>query len=372
MKLLALIKKEFYRFFHDPKLIVTILLPGIIIFLIYNVIGAFMNETEPVNYDYKVCVAGTSATSGAFTALVGEAVKESDSKVEFTVSTAEEGKAAVEKGEADACLVFSENFGEAAGGSVEIYYDGARDASSSFYGIASAVLQASAMRFAVVGHNFETTENLGKTVFAGLLPFLVAIFIFSACMSVTLESVAGEKERGTLATILATSAKRHEIALGKILPLSCISALGAASSFLGVALSLPKLVGTGFGVLGGYAFGHYALLFLLILSIVPLIVSAIACVSTLSRSVKEASAYTSVIMILVMVVSILSIFLSSLGNWYVAVPVLNAVISMGKVLGGELAIWQSLVSVGANLLYTALLVFLISKMFSSERIMFGK
>ena len=34
MKLLALIKKEFHRFFHDPRLIVTMLLPGLVIFLL--------------------------------------------------------------------------------------------------------------------------------------------------------------------------------------------------------------------------------------------------------------------------------------------------------------------------------------------------
>ena len=205
-----------------------------------------------------------------------------------------------------------------------------------------------------------------------VLPLIVVCFIFSACMSVTLESVAGEKERGTLSTVLVTSVKRSHIALGKILPLSCISMLGALSSFLGTALSMPKLMGVSMGFLGGYSAWSYVLLCLLILSAVPLVVSLIALVSTLSRSVKEASAYTGVVMILVMVVSLVSAFVPTIGDWAVALPILNATVQMQGILGGRLPVWQSLVSVGANLLYTALLVVVITKLLSSERVMFGK
>lgn len=369
MKIAALMKKEFYRFFHDPRLIITILLPGLAIFFIYNLIGAFINTEE--RYDFRVCIAGESA----LVEVLESAVTESGSAVEWTKCTAEEGKAALENGEADACLVFSEAFDETLlGGSVELWYDDAVGASSAFSSLAYSVLQGSAMRFSVSLHSLTDGRDVGKAIMANMLPLLVVIFIFSACMSVTLESMAGEKERGTLATILATSVKRSHIALGKVVPLSCIAAIGAASSFLGVILSLPKLMGVGWGTLfaGGFGFGSYLLIFLLILSFVPLIVSAIAAVSTLARTVKEASGYTGAIMLVVMVLSFVSVAAADLGNWVVAVPVLNAVIAMGKILGGELFLWQALVSVGFNAGYTVLLVLLIARMLSSERIMFGK
>jgi len=46
-------------------------------------------------------------------------------------------------------------------------------------------------------------------------------------------------------------------------------------------------------------------------------------------------------------------------------------VCMQSVMTGSIMIWQTFVSVGINLVYTALLVFAISKMLSSERIMFG-
>ena len=222
-------------------------------------------------------------------------------------------------------------------------------------------------------NDFAESADFARIMMAGLLPFLIVIFIFSACMSVTLESVAGEKERGTLATILVTSARRTDIALGKVLPLSCVSLIGAASSFLGVILSLPTLMGISVGsaVSGVGALG-YLMLLLLIVSVVPLIVSAIAVVSTLSHTVKEASGYTSVLMLLMMVLSIVAAFVSGIGDWVVAIPMLNAVVCMQGVLTGAMSIWKCLVSFGLNFVYTALLVFVIARLLSSERVMFGK
>lgn len=376
MKLLALIKKEFHRFFHDPRLIITVILPGIIIFALYNVLGTVVHESdigEGETYEYRLLVTGESFV----TETIAAAVKESGSTLKIELAESEEaGKAAVEEGGASLYMKFSQNFDECfiggtATGEVEIWYNDLDEQGAVLYQISAAVLESVGMRFTILPHSVASEDDFGKMLMASLLPFLVVTFVFSACMSVTLESIAGEKERGTLSTILATSVPRSHIALGKIVPLSAISALGAASSFLGVLLSMPKLMGTSLSAFGGYGLFSYLALFLLIVSFVPLIVGAIATVSTLSKSVKEASAYTSFIMVLLMVLSLTSTFLS-LGNWIVGVPVFNAVFIMGKILGGEVLVWQTLLSVGFNLLYTVLLVLLVSKLLSSERVMFGK
>ncbi len=368
MKLVSLMKKEFHRFFHDPRLIVTMLLPGILIFLLYTFIGEISHSDE--KRAFKVYLSGNSAAVG----IIEQAITEDGSEVEWLpVEDEEAARAAVEEGEATAILTFTENFdlfGEDA--RAGIVYDSASEDGVYFYSLASSVLIGVGMRFPI---DVETVKEdaVAMTEFLSvLLPMLIVCFIFSACMSVTLESVAGEKERGTLSTILVTSAKRSDIALGKILPLSCISMLGAVSSFIGVALSMPKLMGVSLGTLGGYPVWSYFLILLLILSIVPGIVALISTVSALSRSVKEASAYTSVLMILVMVVSIVTGVLPMMGDWACAIPVLGAVIAMQKVLAGGLFLWQSFLAVGVNLLFTALLVVIMTKLLSSERIMFGK
>ncbi len=375
MKLIALIKKEFHRFFHDPRLIITMLLPGLVIFLLYTVMGEAIHA-EPEKQDYKVYVKGEAT---AFTSVLQTALEEDGNTVEWLPLEDEEAaKKAVEEGEATAILYFSENFNDiisdpsGTGGEVAIVYDPMDEAGSAFYALSTALLQQIGMRFSVRSEPLISEEGIGRQIMQQLLPLIIVCFVFSACMSVTLESVAGEKERGTLSTILVTSAKRLHIALGKIIPLACISMLGALSSFLGVALSMPRLMGISMGFLGGYSVGSYFLLLFLIVSFVPFIVAMISVVSTAARSVKEASAYTSVLMIFVIVLSLVTAFLPTIGNWAVAIPVLNALVFMQQLLAGGLPVWQSLVSIGMNLFYTAGLVLLMTKMLSSEKIMFGK
>lgn len=368
MKLCSLMKKEFHRFFHDPRLIVTMLLPGILIFLLYTFIGDISHSDQ--KRAFKVYLSGESAVVG----FLEQQIVEAGDEVEWLPLDDEEAaRAEIEEGEATAFLSFTENFdlfGE--GARVGIVYDSGSEDGTYFYSLASSVLIGVGMRFSIDVETVKADEAVGAEFLSTLLPMLIVCFIFSACMSVTLESVAGEKERGTLATILVTSAKRRDIALGKILPLSCISMIGAASSFLGVALSMPKLMGVSLGALGGYSVWSYLLVLLLMISIVPCIVALISTVSALSRSVKEASGYVSVLMILFMVLSLVTGFLPAIGDWGYAVPVLGAVIAMQKILAGGLLVWQSFLAVGVNLLFTALLVFLMTKMLSSERIMFGK
>ena len=368
MKLLALMKKEFHRFFHDPRLIITLLLPGFVIFIIYSAMGNWIFDSDTERYDYKVYLAGESEV----TAYIEQVATQDGSTLAWLNASHEDAIAAVESGNASAYLVFSENFDSVEGGSVEIYYSANGDG-ETFYSLSSMVLQSYGMKFSIVPHSFLTDSDMSMMIWGSLLPMLVVVFVFSACMSVTLESVAGEKERGTLTTILATSVKRTHIALGKILPLCCIAALGATSSFLGVALSLPKMLGISIGAfIGNYGFSSYLLLFLTIVGLVPLIVSLISVVSAFSRSVKEASAYTSVVMLLMIVLSIGSALIAELGAWSVAVPILNAVVAMQNILAGTASVLNVLLAFGLNILYSALLVILIAKMLSSERIMFGK
>ena len=223
MKLCSLMKKEFHRFFHDPRLIVTMLLPGILIFLLYTFIGDISHSDQ--KRAFKVYLSGESAVVG----VLEQQIVEAGDEVEWLPLDDEEAaRAEIEEGEATAILSFTENFdlfGE--GARAGIVYDSGSEDGTYFYSLASAVLIGVGMRFSIDVETVKADETVGAEFLSMLLPMLIVCFIFSACMSVTLESVAGEKERGTLATILVTSAKRRGIALGKILPLSCISMIGA-------------------------------------------------------------------------------------------------------------------------------------------------
>lgn len=379
MKILALMKKEFLRFFCDPRLIVTMLLPGIVIYVMYSLMGGIMWDQKAESYEFRIYLSGSSAA----TAYIDAAVTASGSQIELIPTDDIDGaKAEVELGEATALLVFSQGFDEAVGGytgesaptaKAEIYFRSADEESLAFYTIAAGVLDGYQRQFTFTSNDCSDSGDVFSSVMGNILPFIVVALIFSSCMGVTLEAIAGEKERGTLATVLVTPVKRFHIAVGKVAPLSCIALIGAVSSFLGIMLSMPKLMGLSVGeMLGSVGFTAYFLLFLLIISLVPMIVSMIAAVSTYAKSVKEATSYTSVLMIFTFVLSLVAAFAPNLGGWIAFVPVLNVVVAMQNILAMSFSLWQALASIGMNLVYTALLLFAVGKMLGSEKIMFGK
>lgn len=49
----TIIKKEFSRFFKDRRMVVTVLLPGLLIYVIYSIMGAVFSDMTGVDEDYK-------------------------------------------------------------------------------------------------------------------------------------------------------------------------------------------------------------------------------------------------------------------------------------------------------------------------------
>lgn len=167
-----------------------------------------------------------------------------------------------------------------------------------------------------------------------MLPMLLMIFLFSGCMSVAPEAIAGEKERGTIATILVTPTKRSELAVGKIFALSIIALLSGASSTLGTMLSLPKLMG-GVETMSAayYTAADYLVLAAVILSTV-LLVALISIISAYAKTIKEAQTSVMPLMIVVIFLGVTAMFGSGAKSQlvYYCIPLYNSVQAMVGIL----------------------------------------
>jgi sodium transport system permease protein len=208
-----------------------------------------------------------------------------------------------------------------------------------------------------------------------LLPLLLMTFLFSGCMAVAPESIAGEKERGTIATLLVTPLRRRDLALGKILSLSIIAILSGASSFIGTMLSLPNLMGdTGVDTGAPYSVGDYLLLFLLVLSTVLLLIALISIVSAMAKTIKEATTWVSPLLIVVMLISVTAMiptFAPTSSIMYM-IPLYNSVQCMSQIFSFAYQTQDIIITVVSNIVYAAVCVFVLARMFSSERVMFAR
>ena len=387
---LTIIKKEFARFFGDKRMVIsTILVPGLMIYLLYSLMGTMMSKQLVTAEDYvgTAYVQNMPAElSPMFEALPLEWQEVSDNEI----SDIQDSLAAKES---DLLMIFPENFmsdmaaydstSGTAAPNVAVYYNSSRTESSTVYSMVTSLLDTYETtltnRFDInagtVKYDMASDKDATGQLFAMMLPLLLMIFLFSGCLSVAPESIAGEKERGTIATLLVTPMKRSSLALGKIISLTCIALLSGISSFIGTMLSLPKMMGGALELdTSYYSVTDYALLLGVILSTILVLVSLISCVSAMAKSIKEASSLCTPLNILTMVVSLVPSMggddLKKLGMFFI--PIYNSVLCMNAIFSFEVNLAGVLITIGMNVVYACVLTFILTRIFNNESAMFSK
>lgn len=384
----TIMRKEFDRFFKDKRMVVsTLLLPGLMIYFVYSIMGSamgsqFMTEEE---YMYKIEVVNMPAT---LEPMFGEDMFEVINVDSLDVDSLAER---ISDKEVDVAVVFAENFDSTVAGAgvestdIEIYFNSTVTASSEAYGVVSSMIDS--VETSIVDifkvnadvekkYDLSTEEEMAGFLMAMIMPMLLVSFLFSGSMGVAPEAIAGEKERGTMATLLVTPINRAHIAIGKIVSLSAIALLSGLSSFIGIILALPAYMESVMGDVDMQVYGvkEYAVVLIVILSTVLLIVSLISVISAYAKSVKEAGSFISPIMIVSMLLGITTMFGG--GNlqpmWVYLIPMYNSVQCFAAIFNFEINLVPILVTFASNLLYAVILGFILTKMFNSEKIMFKK
>ena len=374
------------RFFTDKRMLLSLFLPGILIFIIYTAMGSvfsnFLNPSDDYNYivyiDNPVEEFNVINTSSPYKIEIKNFNNLSNEEKENY-------KNDIKNEKIDLLICFESDFynklnnGEKP--NVEIYYLSTSTASSTIYNYYFQTLNNNSMTInynyfvnqnSDINYDLSTDEDKSKVIITMVLPFILVIMLFTGCMNVTTESIAGEKERGTIATLLVTPVKRSEIALGKILALSVTSIVSSITSFLGLALSLPKLLqGTGDITLSMYGISTYIYVLLIIIVITILFTTLLSIVSCFSKSIKEANQYATPLMFLIMAISGSTYFISN-NNWYLyLIPIFNSINCLSEIFSLNFNLVNFLITIISNIVYISLGVFVVTKMFDNEKVMFN-
>lgn len=387
----TIIKKEFARFFGDKRLVfTTVLMPGLLLFVLYTLMGKGMSSEFSTDDEYvaKAYVQNMpEELSSVFSGLSAEWNVVTEVEVEKI-------KEEIVNKEADVLLIFPKDFvGEvetykadsgADAPNVGIYYNSTASESSKIHSLIVDILNvyegSMANKFDInageESYDMATDKDVASQFLAIMLPMLLMTFLVNGCGSVAPEAIAGEKERGTIATLLVTPMKRSALALGKIISLSCIALLSGISSFVGTMLSLPNMLG---GTVDGmdaslYKVSDYALLLGIILTTVMVLVSLIAVISACARSIKEAATAVSPLMVLVMGIGLLPMLTGSGEKSFgmFLIPLYNSVQCIHGVFSFAYEPMQMFVTMLVNIAVSGILVWVLTKMFNSEKIMFAK
>ena len=392
---LTIFLKELKRVFTDKRMLISLFLPGVLIYFVYTIMGSVMTKvvTQSSTKDTTFQVAYTnnfnsSKTEGQLPKLmtyVEATIKggTNNNKVEFkefTTGELDSYKEELRAGKYHLVVSFTDDFenklaDNTASNNVDIFYNGDSSASSDLYNFVSQVVGVSYTNYTVnlngqVAANVGDKDMMAMKIAAMIIPMVTISILFSTVLSLCPEAIAGEKERGTLASLLLTPIKRSEFVAGKILSLSTTAIASGIVSFTGLILSIPKLMG-GFNITISPVDG--LLLFLLVVTVLLLFVAIGVFISALANTVKEAAGYLSPIMIVFMLFG-MAPSLFGFDQWYLSfVPILNVCVSINALLNGaeNLLLFFGL-TVASTVLYTGLLMFGVTKLFNKERVVLGQ
>ena len=226
--------------------------------------------------------------------------------------------------------------------------------------------------------NYNVTEIKGESIFGNQIILMAITFTIMAitlsCIYTSTDTTAGEKERGTLETILTFPISRKELIFGKYL---AISISGIVTLLIGVLLSILSLyyVKNSFSIYDNVIFNINTitiLLTILILLFYTLFISGLCItIASFTKSFKEAqSALTpiSLVTCIPMFLEMLNINISGVLSF---IPIINHTIVINNILTSSININNILITIISSIIYIIVLLLFINKMYKSEKILFN-
>jgi len=225
------------------------------------------------------------------------------------------------------------------------------------------------------GNNVATQqENLGQLL-GNFLPFLIILWLLSSATAISSDLVAGEKERGTLETLLISPVPLLAMVMGKWLAITLSSWLAGALTLLSLWCTAWLLVATlasdaVVSLMAGLSAFSLVAGLVILLPTAGLVAAAFLVSSTWAQSFKEAQTYASGLMILFFIPLFANLSGTVDLTWLSAlIPVLNASLVFAELLKGSLMVGFLLPMVLADAVVIFVILVLAVALYKSERVL---
>lgn len=184
-------------------------------------------------------------------------------------------------------------------------------------------------------------EKVGEQV-GGMIPYLLVIFCFLGAMYPAIDLAAGEKERGTLETLLSSPASRGQIVVGKFLVIALAGIITAIVSFVWVYLVFKQNQGMAQEAFSGFIqLIQWKSVILLLSLLIPLCVffaAILLSASVYAKSYKEAQSIIGPLNFIVIIPVFIGIFPGiKLSPLTALVPILNVSLASKDIVSGTIS-----------------------------------
>jgi sodium transport system permease protein len=225
--------------------------------------------------------------------------------------------------------------------------------------------------------NVAPPEKVGGSSFGGMIPYIMIILCFTGAMYPAIDLTAGEKERGTMETILCSPAARSELVLGKFLVV-LVASLATVACSIG-SMGLTALIGSGWlrstigagATLPTLSVPGVLSVVVLVLPLAVLFAALLMTISLFAKSYKEAQTYVSPLLILVILPAVGAVLPGiELTTTLSLIPILNIALVSKDLVAGTFPLLPLTLIFLSTCVYAGAALALAVRMFNREDVIF--
>lgn len=214
-------------------------------------------------------------------------------------------------------------------------------------------------------------ETIGKLI-GGFLPYLFIAFGFMGCMYPAIDLFTGEKERGTLETLLTTPVSRWQILIGKMGVVVLSGLVAASFTMLGIFLTIevfdiiqePRILEIIHQIL---TLKFIAMFYLLLIPLIVFFAGVMVPIAVYAKTFKEAQSIIAPMNALIVLPAMVGFFPGIELNWTTAcIPIVNIVLATKELIAGTLEMPYLLLSFGIMITLASIAVLLSYRRFGKE------
>ena len=228
----------------------------------------------------------------------------------------------------------------------------------------------------------STPGLAASKVLGAFLPYMIMLMMFAGSMQHGIYTTAGEKERGTLLSLLSTSLPRNQIIWGKLIYVFSIGLISALINLASMGIAMGRMIPAEAGAASGAGHGLGALssianpvtlslTFLLMIPLGLLFANFIVLMGTQAKNTVEAG---TAIMPGFMVVIVAAVFSMAPGIEKMAflpyVPILNVSLAVRKLFSHQANALEYVIAFAMTVGLAGLLTWLSTRLLNRESALF--
>jgi sodium transport system permease protein len=227
--------------------------------------------------------------------------------------------------------------------------------------------------------NVAPPEKVGGATIGSFIGYMVIILSMTGAIYPAIDLTAGEKERGTMETILSSPVSRLDLVLGKFLlvfsaslttAILAVTSMGLSFAYMGHAISSQSNSSSG-GLTVNLGLTSVVAVFLMALPLSVLFSAVLMTIALFAKTYKEAQSYLTPMTFVVVIPAVASVLPGvELTPKLALIPILNTSLICKEIITGTYH-WGSIAVIFASTcVYAAAAIFIAVKTFQRESVLF--